>query len=237
MLGVITNPNVALILMMVGIYGLLFELMSPGALVRHDRRDLPAAGPLRARHFAVELRRRRPRAPGHRPADRRGLRCPLRHSRHRRRGRLHLGVAILMDADGLPGFAIYWPLVGGVAVAGIGWHCWSPRWPCAPSAGGRHRPGGNAGRAAEVTDWSGPRRPCLRPRRACGTRSLAPAAGGPAGAGDRGGRPHPRRGRTDDAPTWRYRVMTTLFFFVPLAALVAIVLACRSHPARVRARA
>lgn len=32
-LGVITNPNLALILMMVGVYGLLFEFMNPGALV------------------------------------------------------------------------------------------------------------------------------------------------------------------------------------------------------------
>jgi membrane-bound serine protease (ClpP class) len=31
-LGVITNPNLALLLMMVGVYGLLFEFMSPGAL-------------------------------------------------------------------------------------------------------------------------------------------------------------------------------------------------------------
>ncbi len=33
MLGVITNPNLALILMMIGVYGLLFEFMNPGALV------------------------------------------------------------------------------------------------------------------------------------------------------------------------------------------------------------
>lgn len=33
MLGVITNPNLALILVMVGIYGLIFEFMNPGALV------------------------------------------------------------------------------------------------------------------------------------------------------------------------------------------------------------
>jgi membrane-bound serine protease (ClpP class) len=32
LLAVITNPNVALILMMVGIYGLIFEFMNPGAL-------------------------------------------------------------------------------------------------------------------------------------------------------------------------------------------------------------
>ncbi|MDP3748124.1 MAG: nodulation protein NfeD [Phenylobacterium sp.] len=31
-LAVVTNPNVALLLMMIGIYGLLFEFMSPGAL-------------------------------------------------------------------------------------------------------------------------------------------------------------------------------------------------------------
>src|SRR5690606_1784897 len=31
-LGAITNPNVALILMMIGTYGLRFEFMSPGAL-------------------------------------------------------------------------------------------------------------------------------------------------------------------------------------------------------------
>jgi membrane-bound serine protease (ClpP class) len=33
MLGVITNPNLALILMLVGVYGLIFEFMNPGALV------------------------------------------------------------------------------------------------------------------------------------------------------------------------------------------------------------
>ncbi|WP_158010852.1 NfeD family protein [Tardibacter chloracetimidivorans] len=32
LLGAITNPNIALILMMIGLYGLLFEFMNPGAL-------------------------------------------------------------------------------------------------------------------------------------------------------------------------------------------------------------
>jgi membrane-bound serine protease (ClpP class) len=30
---VITNPNVALILMLVGVYGLIFEFLNPGVLV------------------------------------------------------------------------------------------------------------------------------------------------------------------------------------------------------------
>src|SRR5690606_33398286 len=33
LLGAITNPNVALILMMIGFYGIVFEFMNPGALL------------------------------------------------------------------------------------------------------------------------------------------------------------------------------------------------------------
>jgi membrane-bound serine protease (ClpP class) len=66
-----------------------------------------------------------------------------------------IGVAILMDTDGVPGFEIYWPLIGGLALAGLGLGLLVARLAMGSF---KHRvtAGQEAmlGARAEVTDWT-----------------------------------------------------------------------------------
>jgi membrane-bound serine protease (ClpP class) len=73
LLGAITNPNVALILMMVGVYGLIFEFMNPGF------------------YAPGEFRRRSANPPGDRAADCRNLHRLIRHIGDWRHYRLRAG--------------------------------------------------------------------------------------------------------------------------------------------------
>jgi len=56
LLSLITNPNVAYLLMLIGIYGLLLEGYNPAPCCRRGRRDLPAARAVRLPGAVGQLR-------------------------------------------------------------------------------------------------------------------------------------------------------------------------------------
>jgi membrane-bound serine protease (ClpP class) len=119
-LGVITNPNIALILMMIGVYGLLFEFMSPGSLYPGTIGAIClllglyalAALPLNYAGAGLAIL---------------GMALLVAEAFVPSFGILGfggllafvIGVAILMDTEGVPGFEIYWPLIGGLALAAL----------------------------------------------------------------------------------------------------------------------
>ncbi|YBV96441.1 nodulation protein NfeD [Phyllobacteriaceae bacterium JZ32] len=119
LLTVITNPNVALILMMIGIYGLLFEFMNPGALF---------PGTIGAICLLIGLY-----ALAVLPVNLAGLGLILlglalmaAEAFTPSFGILGLGGAlafifgatILIDTE-IPGFRLSWPVVGGVALMSL----------------------------------------------------------------------------------------------------------------------
>ena len=156
-LSVITNPNVALILMMIGIYGLLFEFMSPGSMYPGTVGAIClllglyalAALPLNYTGAALAAL---------------GMALLVAEAFMPSFGVLGIGgtiafvfgVGILMDTEGVPGFEIYWPIIGGLGLAGLGFGLLVAQMALVSL---RHKvtAGQEAmlGKRAEVTDWAG----------------------------------------------------------------------------------
>lgn len=119
LLGIITNPNVALILMMIGIYGLIFEFINPGTMVPgtiggislilglYSLAILPVtfAG-LGLLVLGLALLVAEAFAPSFGILGLGGAAAFV------------LGALILFDPD-VPGLAVSWPLVAGIGVAGL----------------------------------------------------------------------------------------------------------------------
>lgn len=119
LLSVLTNPNVALILMLVGVYGIIFEFLNPGVLVPGTVGGISlllglyalALLPINYAGIGLILL---------------GLALIVAEAFAPSFGilgiggtvALVLGVVILVDTD-VPGLAISIPLVAGVAVAGV----------------------------------------------------------------------------------------------------------------------
>ncbi|MCT7377090.1 NfeD family protein [Chelativorans salis] len=156
LLSVITNPNVALILMMIGIYGLIFEFLNPGALLPgtvgavslltglYALAVLPvsyAGAALMVLGMALVV------AEAFAPSfGILGIGGTLA---------LVLGATILFDTE-VPGFGLSWEVVGAVAVASLGMTLLIMRL-----AWSSHRRAvvtgekGMIGAVGEVRDWNG----------------------------------------------------------------------------------
>lgn len=121
LLGAIGHPNIALILMMIGIYGLMFEFMSPGSLYPGTIGAISlllglyalAALPLTLAGIALAVL---------------GLALLVAEAFIPSFGVLGIGgilafafaAMVLFDTEGVPGFELYWPLIGAVLIAGVG---------------------------------------------------------------------------------------------------------------------
>jgi membrane-bound serine protease (ClpP class) len=157
LLGVITNPNLALILMMIGFYGLVFEFMNPGALYPGTIGAISllvglyalAALPINIAGLAlIGL----------------GLGLMVAEVFTPSLGILGigglvsfmLGSTILFDTDMVPGFGVSWPLIAGVAVVGLLFMLLVGRM-ALRSARLRAETGGEGmlGTRARVLEWAG----------------------------------------------------------------------------------
>ncbi|MCM5569308.1 nodulation protein NfeD [Burkholderiaceae bacterium FT117] len=156
LLGAITNPNVALILMMIGIYGLVFEFMNPGSLYPGTIGSIClltglyalAALPIDYAGLAlvglgVALMVAEAFAPSFGILGIGGIVA------------FALGATILFDTGAAPGFDLYWPVVAGLAVASLGFTLLVGRLALS-SRRSRQVSGREAmlGRTVVVADWT-----------------------------------------------------------------------------------
>ena len=156
MLGVIGNPNIALILMMVGVYGLLFEFMNPGTLFPGVIGGISllvglyALSVLPLAYVGVALLLL-------------GLALMLAEGFAPSFGILGIGGAIafvlgaslLVDTEA-PGFAVSLPLAAGIAAATLGFSVLVVRLALrARRQRGVSGAEGLVGASARVLDWSG----------------------------------------------------------------------------------
>jgi membrane-bound serine protease (ClpP class) len=158
LLGAITNPNVALILMLIGVYGLLFEFMNPGSLVPGTigaislLLGLYALSVLPVDHVGVALLVL-------------GLALIVAEAFSPSFGILGIGgvvafaagAMLLFDTD-VPGFGVSLPFVAGLGLAFLGGMLLVARL-FAKSRRARVVTGAAAlvGREAEVVEWRGDR--------------------------------------------------------------------------------
>jgi membrane-bound serine protease (ClpP class) len=156
LLAVITNPNVALILMLVGVYGLIFEFLNPGVLVPGTIGGISlilglyslALLPLNYAGIALILL---------------GLALIVAEAFAPSFGilgiggtvALVLGAVILVDTD-VPGVAVSVPLIAGVAVSGV-IATLIAAWMARQSLRAKVVSGAEEmiGTIARVTDWEG----------------------------------------------------------------------------------
>jgi len=158
LLAVITNPNIALILMMIGIYGLIFEFLNPGALYPGTIGAIClllglyalAALPLDYTGIGLMLL---------------GLVLIVAEAFTPTFGilgiggtiALALGAAILIDTE-QPAFQVSWPVIGAIALMGLAFTLF-----VVPLAVGAHRRKVVSGReqmigsTGEVSEWRGNR--------------------------------------------------------------------------------
>ena len=155
-LGVITNPNLALLLMMVGVYGLLFEFMSPGALF---------PGVIGAISLLVGLYSLSMLPIGYAGAALLllGLALMVGEAFAPSFGVLGIGgvlafvigATLLVDAD-VPGLAISLPFVSAIAVVALGVVVVATRLALAARRrASRSGPDAMVGTPARVLDWTG----------------------------------------------------------------------------------